>query len=228
MNYKVIANEDQFRAFINWLPETAPHETYYVCLFARKKYMGENAVPGSDKAQLKRFTSTKEYLLQKIKQLECTLGSYQQKGNAVPQEALALYINPNPRDMQKATKNTLIHFAELVTQPYNGHNPHQEVLSELQKCASAKRFFDFDFDHVDIETTLEKVKMALNPNCIHLLKTRGGFHLLIELAQIDPAFTKTWYNAISGLEGCDVKGDNLIPVPGTFQGGYIPTLSVLA
>ncbi len=219
MNYQIIKDEKLLQDFIVWLPDLLPHETYYVSLFARSKYAPE--IKG-DKSQLKRFTSSKEHLLSKIKQLECEIGSYKQDQKPIPQHALALYITPNPRDLIKATKESLIEFAKLITENYNGYNPHQEVMTQLQKCHSRKVFFDLDFDKVPLENTLIALEQYINMDCVRILKTHSGFHILIEMSKLHKSFEKTWYQNITKLEGCDVRGDNLIPVMGCTQGDFVP------
>lgn len=222
-NYKIILDEQRLIEFIHWLPTLSQGETYYVSLFSRKKY-ASNTEGYSDKTQLKRFTSNKEQLLSKIRQLECKFGSYTNKMGAISQESLALYINPNPRSLEVATKKAAIQLVELITKPYSGYNPHQEVLSCIQKSPSRKVFFDMDFDGVELEPTLEQVYQFINKKAVNILKTRGGFHLLIETDKIETQFKKSWYNNITKLSGVDIKGDNLIPVVGCTQGGFTPYL----
>ena len=224
MNYKIITEPDKLREFIQWLPELQNGECYYVCLFGRSKYALDKTEFKADKQQLKRFTSNKEYLFDKIKQLECELGSYKQKGKEIPQEMLCLYITPNPRSYVKATKESLKKFADLITKEYSGYNPHQEVLSQIQTECSRKFYFDLDFDGVDIEKMKPLIEERINKDCLTYVQTRGGFHLLIKLNEINKDYIKTWYNTLTVLDGCDVRGDNLLPVCGTYQGGFTPTL----
>lgn len=223
MNYKIITDESKLKAFIDWLPNLENGETYYVCLFSRSKYSTTQKL-SSDKQQLKRFTSNKEFLFEKIKQLEVEVGCYKQKTIGVPQESLALYITPNPRCLVKATKNALIKFANLVTEKYTGYNPHQEVMSEIQKSCSRKIYFDLDFDNVSIEEKKDEILKNINNDACTFLQTRGGFHLLIELSKIENSFAKNWYNNLTKIEWCDVRGDNLMPVPGCTQGMFTPKL----
>lgn len=221
MRYNLIQNEAKLREFIDWLPNLKKGETFYVTLLARSKYCPPGVLK-SDKAQLRRFTSDKEMLLQKIKQLECEVGSYTAKGIPIPQEALALYINPNPRSLVDATKASLIRFAQLITQDYTGYNPHQEVMSEIQKACARKVYFDLDFDLVELDSTLAEAGQHVNLDCLTVLKTRGGFHILVELEKLEKRYAKSWYKGLTEMAGCDIKGDNLIPVPGCLQGGFVP------
>jgi len=221
-NYQIILDETKLDNFIEWLPKLLPHETYMICLFARNKYIVNSPKIYGDKECLSRKTTNKERLKSKIRQLECAVGSYTSRGQSLPQESLALYITVNPRDLQKAAKNTLKELANVITENYNGYNPHAIALSEIQKAYSRKEYLDFDFDHVEPKTVLEQLKDKLNLNCLTVLKTRGGFHLLVKTDLIESQYKKSFYNSITEIPGCDVKGDPLTPVPGCTQGGFIP------
>lgn len=234
MNYKIIQDEVALRAFIAWLPELEADETFYCCLFARSKYCKHIAHIKSDKAQLKRFTSNKERLFNKIMQLECPVGSYTCKESyggqiPVPQEALALYITINPRSFVSATRNSLRKLLDLAMQPYSGYHPYQEVMSEVQQAKSKTRFVTFDFD-VDKSLWTEihiKISFTINPEALHIVETRGGFHVLVETDKILDKIRKDWYLKMTDILGIyssdrDNKGDIMLPVPGTYQGGFVP------
>lgn len=223
-NYKLIRDLEELEAFVDWLPTLLEGECYYISLFARKKYT-PNSILKADKSQLKRFTcNKKELIIPKIRQLECVYGSYEFDNQPVPQESLCLYITPNPRSYEVATKKSLIKFADLITRKYNGYNPHQEVLSNIQSSYSRKIYFDIDFDNVDFEQTVVEISKFINPSCLTYVKTRGGFHLLVELEKIEQQYVKNWYQNITKLNGADIRGDNLLPIPGTYQGGFTPIL----
>lgn len=222
MNYSIIKDEKLFREFIDSLPDLLPNEKFYVCLFSRSKYCKGLAHIKSDKSQMRRLVVGKDFLYDKVKQMECEIGSYKQRHTTVPQEALALYITINPRDLLKATKNSLLKFASLIGVDYNGYDPQQEVISEIHRACSRKIFLDFDFDDIDFETVKDEMFSYINKDACKVLKTRGGFHLIIERDKIASEIRNTFYNKISAMKGCDIKGDTMIPVPGCTQGNFIP------
>lgn len=225
-NYKIILSESELLRFIDWLPQLDKSEIYYLCLFARKKYALDDSL-NAQEVQIKRLTADKNYMFSRIKQMQCEIGSYTYKGLPIPPETLALYINPNPRCLEATAKKALTKLSELVTKPYSGYNPHQEILSIIQTSYKKKRFVNLDFDLVSIEDTLNTIKEQdiINESCLHVIKTRGGFHLLIEITKINPIYSKTWYRKATALPGVDLSAhssDGLMPVPGCVQGGFSP------
>lgn len=235
MNYQIITDEQELLKFIDWLPELEQSETFYCCLFARSKYCKGIAHVRSDKAQLKRFTSDKKRLFNKIKQLECPVGSHTMKEVGtdkqipVPQEALALYITINPRCFKKANTASVRKLLDLALQPYNGFHPYQEVMSEIQKAKSRTEFitFDFDVDKKDWPYIAPLLNKAMNTEAYSIVETRGGFHVIVRPAAIAAERKKKWYTDMRMIlanvsSDHDNAGDIMLPVPGTYQGGFTP------
>ena len=224
--YKVIADELRLQRFVDWLPELGPDGCFMLALLARNKYYTSDTGSIGSKVALKRVTATKETFIQKIRQMECPLGAYRSKGQAVPQETLALYVTVNPRSQQKAaavvTKKLL---DKLLAPKYDGYNPHQIALSAIQDSVGDKRYVDFDFDGADFYETVDRARQYVNLDAITAIKTRGGFHLLVEVRKIEPQYQKTnWYMKIAALPGLDETTTDLLPVPGCYQGGFTPQL----
>jgi len=225
MNYDIIKDEKALKDFIDWLPELKFDEKYYACLFARNKYCKALVHIKTDKAQLKRFVSDKERLYNKISQLETKLGTYKQKEIEVPVEALALYITPNPRNMLKATVNTMVKLAHSIRDQNVAMNPHQEALSEIQKAKSRTIFVDFDLDSKDMSLNEIKSKvygLTGESADITFLESRGGYHIMIKPDSVEQQFKRSWYKQMSNQFDIDQVGDLMIPVPGCSQGGFIP------
>ncbi len=229
-NYKIILDEKKLKQFIDWLPELKMNQTFYCCLFARSKYYPDFKIK-SGQSQLRRFTADKNYLFDKIKQLECELGSYTLEGRPVPQEILVLTINPNPRDLWKATEEFSMKLTKVIIKHKNRHfNPHSEIMSEIQtSCISPKPFVHFDFDGVSLDSVINNIKTndIINMNAVHIINTKGGFHVLIRVSEVEENYTKSWYKKLCNIPGLDkkaIKGDSLMPIPGCTQAGYTPYL----
>jgi len=222
MNYKIITDEDELQRFVDWLPETKENEQYYMCLFARKKYIKDlEHLPNiphirSDKAQLKRMTSTKDRIIDKIRQLECPVGSFKAGEHPAPQESLALYISTNPRDLWRATVRTIGQLAKVLEGQGKNSNPHAEAMSEIQKCAGTRHHVAFDIDEKD-ENILDECIGYVDGHC-RVLETRGGYHLFVDKSKIPEIKEKMWHQKIAKYS--DQTGDLMSPVGGTFQGGH--------
>ena len=233
MNYKIITDEKELRNFVDFLPELKENECYYICLFSRAKYCKEGGLISSDKQQLKRVVaSRKDYILDKIRQMECKVGSYKtKKGLPVPQESLALYITINPRCQVKASHLLQKKLLDISYNRSSGFNINAEAMSALQKSKSRSNFIVFDLD-VDKEVLpawelhdwiWERVGLYNDGRFIFkILVTRGGYHVLIDPTKVVEYKRKTWYNDVSKNQYIDQKGDMMIPVPGTHQGGFTP------
>ena len=212
-NYKIIQDEKAFKEFIDWLPELEKDETYYLSLFARKKYDTTGALK-SDKSQIKRFTSDKKRMFDKVKKLEVELGSYRVKDMEVPQNALALYITPNPRCVKKASLKTIKMLVDNIDKD-NYQNPQAVALNALQVSKSRTVFVDFDFDIENRNYDRHIEDIAFEATGYHgsfdIVKTRGGYHVLVKPSK---TIYKAWYQNMQG-NNTDQSGDLLLPVPGT-------------
>lgn len=230
-NYTIIADYGILVDFIRSLPELEPDLKYYVCLFARSKYLTDEQRGGishikSDKAQLKRVVATKHNLLTKLQQMECPLGSYIQyktnvPHNPIPQESIAVYMTINPRSLQKATRNSLKKFVDMVVDnPQDPFNPSNFAMSEIQRSRGRTDWVIFDIDNKDIEKD-EIIKMVgdtVGPEAFKILETRGGYHVLISPGHSPRDF----YQKMQKTFDIDQAGDIMIPIPGTYQGGHVP------
>ncbi|MCB0523145.1 MAG: hypothetical protein H6576_16610 [Lewinellaceae bacterium] len=223
-NYQVIADEEKLNQFIDWLPDLGEDEKYYVCLFSRKKYSDDKRLK-SDKVQLRRFASSKERLIDKIRQLEIPAGYWKLDSLEVPQDSLALYISVNPRCMKKATEMMGKRCWDLIKS--NNYNLHSEAMSCIQQAKSRTCYVDFDIDDKSKEVGSEWLDQEIGKDSYSVVETRGGFHLLVqpELASDyrKQAFDdRNWYQQIQKRYTVDQSGDQLLPVVGTFQGGFVP------
>jgi hypothetical protein len=222
-NYKIIADEEKLQEFIDWLPPLGQSEGYYLQLFGRKKYLKDGDIHiQSGQQSLARLVCKKEEIVDKVKKLQVPLGLYKNRDVALPQECLALYITINPRCHERAAKNLLKVLADRITKPYEFYNVYQLAMTELHKACGKQYFVAFDFDFVDFSEIRDTIKETLNESAYKVVKTRGGFHLIVMIDKIGDRFKKHWYKTISGL-GPDVKGhqEMLLPVVGTFQGGHV-------
>lgn len=235
MNYSIIQCEETFNNFLKWLPELEDGQKFYFSLFARKKYGATEGLK-ADKGQLKRFTASKEQAYNKIKKLEVELGSYECNGVSVNQDSLVLYVTVNPRDMHKAGLKTAKELVSMVADGKIIYNPQSVALNQIQ-VTGIKKFFDIDLDlkegqklsHIDLHSLIQDEDL-INLEAVkgNIVKTRGGYHILVELDKISQKYKKSWFNNFSQLKDdrftIMMNSDNMTPVPGCVQSDFVPYL----
>lgn len=228
--YKVVSDTQALADFINWLPQLQAGETYYCALLARSKYVRDLGLGtfNSDRHQCSRFLTNPDRLAAKIKQTEAPLGSYVIKDIEIPQEALAFYMNVNPRSHIKAQPLLLEKVTASVVTRRTDMNLQQMAISAVHHTLGRKLFVDFDFDDVDISDIIKNVKDVINPEAVSVVTTRGGFHTLVRLDAVEKKFKNSWYVRFRSVTGVDVVGDTMLPVPGTIQGGFVPVMKSMS
>jgi len=224
----------ELQNFIAWLPEiNEDHETFYIVLQARKKYMPE--LSSSDTVEIRRFTTNKERMLEKLHQLECPIGCYKtKKGQVVNDEGLVVYITTNPRDTKAATsatvKDLVDHMQKGWGDPNYRFNPARWADRQVHKCKSRTCHVHFDIDfpaEISREERLVNIRKSmhwlLGSYATTIFETRGGCHVLIEPSKVI-SNDKNWYVEVQNYFGdeCDQGGDLMLPIPGCTQGGFTP------
>ncbi len=216
--YQIITDRQALEEFINWLPEHSQEEAYFYALFYREKY-NTGAKKSGGGNLLFRGISDKKSLFRKIQQLECPIGSYEKAGEPVPQECLALYINPNPRSLPKASLNTISALVDNLKTKNSQASPHKEALACIQTSPADKPFVTFDIDKKESLYVVAALK-TLHPVLPAIIETRGGYHLLVPRVQIAQIENKMWHKTLAEIS--DENGDILSPMIGCTQGNFTP------
>jgi len=230
--YKIVEDEEELLRFIGFLPDLTPDEKYYVTLFARKKYTQDPRFK-ADKTQLKRLTLNKQDIVTELKKLEVAEGLYKFNDIPIPQEMLAVYINPNPRSMSRSSLELLSRTADKIKNYQPLGNPKSEAMNCIQVTSSRKPFFDIDIDikpgeKVSPHSLISWISSndIINLSALRIIHTRGGYHILVDHSLMDPKYDRKWHQGFAKTP--DVRfsvmmnSDNLIPIPGCVQGGKVP------
>lgn len=234
MTYNIIKDEEELKKFIEWLPDLEQDEGYYISLLCRRKYNSDKKIP-SNMDMIKRTVTSKKHLLMSIRQFEIKKGQYSVNEIELDDEALAMYILPNPRSYRKTWSMMAMNAITFLENNQSFPNPESYSLSCLAKCPSKKRFIDVDIDlnegdEISIESLYEYLDDKINKDAIDaIIRTRGGYHVLINQEKILIDYKKTWYSQISEMKNdkfkdVSINSDRMLPIPGCIQGGFVPKI----
>lgn len=188
--------------FVDWLPELEEHEAYFLILFARKKYGAER-----DAALGREVVSDKDTFIDKCSIL---LNNMSVKGAYL--NHCGLYFTPNPRDLKKAQFKTAKEILKLIEQG-SDRSPVHVAKDAVQTSKSKSRFVHFEIDEKPLPDHIAHTVKSMHGKVV---ETRGGYHLLFPVEDFDNAKGGYLYKD----EAVDRRGDLLMPVVGTLQGGH--------
>lgn len=212
--YKLIHSEEEIITFIDSLPDLKLHERFYMVLLARRKYYSKLS---RDRFSLRRFTCSKDRILDRIHQLELKLGSWRDDdGTPIPPEALALYIAPNPRCQRLAAVDLGGRIMQMLNNNKENVNIETLLKNSLHGAKSRSHFVSYDIDTKDITD----FNLPFNEGSYFFNETSGGYHLHVIPSKIQD--NKDWYKTVMTKYGevIDQKGDLLTPIAGTYQSNF--------
>ena len=228
MNYKLIHDIEQLQKFIDFLPDLAVNESYFIILIARKKWFPESNIQSAQKLK-REAVNDKQKIIQVIRQMEIEDGGYvsfDMVGNKNPihQNNLGVYIGFNPKDQRKACFELIKKCLNKISTDETDINVKSMANDVIQECNGTSHFMDIDVDVKEDEDYLEIVKFIksiINEDNLTFIKTSGGFHCLVRLNEEG----KTWYQKIKAhpfKSDLNIMTHDLIPIVGCNQGKFVP------
>ena len=120
---------------------------------------------------------------------------------------------------------SILYFSKFLAD-YKNEDPMFMISQFYRRCCNRQIYYDIDFDKCDKIYTISQVKKFINKNCVKILHTMNGLHLLIKLSDINLKKYPNWFKNISSLPNYDSQcmSDNNVPIPGCSQFGFIPYL----
>ncbi len=158
--------------------------------------------------------------------MEIPLGAYTCKEGEIKQEHLVACIKPNPRCFRKLNYYLQLQLTENFNSNKNFHFIKRDLYSLAQNKKTRDKYFvdfDVDIDSSDpLKTDLlwQQMHTFVNLSAVTIVNTKGGYHILVMLDKVLPKFKNTFYQEVSKY--ADAAGDQLIPIPGTTHGGFVP------
>lgn len=237
----MIEDEEQFKKFLDILPDLEKDEIYFCSLSARQKYLDdkEREYYGLGRTEMfsREIARSKHGLyLTLAKMKKSLLYRKTNLGLDIPKKCLVTYININPSSSIKAfmnfnkdmSKNMLnIFMAERNNKIANYESFIRiptKLMNCIQKAQSRKYFIDIDCDAEDITIVNNIIKSLINNKVIfHIIETKSGYHILIQKNTLNKEVRL--YELVKETNNkCKeviFNKNYMIPVPGTLQAGKL-------
>lgn len=221
------------------------NNVYFVALFSRRKY-GDIST-ATQVLQQNVITEPNNQLLNTIKRYEVQVECYTDKitRKPIPNDALVIYLNINPRSMLKASTNFSNHithlFAETITNNNSNNNSQfKHLLSKFRSFIHASQISQPPYIELDIDTKdrawlqkmKERVLQPITQYIVCIIETRGGYHIVLNNRTITKQIKSQLYMNIHRDKSFEFTENGVVkkyielhsdpspPVPGTIQGGF--------
>lgn len=216
---KVITDLSILEEFVSNIPPLNRNEAYYMALCARSKY--DVNLPVNKLFLKKAIVTDLSLFIQKIRSMEVRT-PYTYDGKEISQDSLVMYMSVNPRNTRLAAKKTIQRLTDLLYD--DGFvNPQSVAIDCIQDSNGKTLYRSFDFDKVSLDETIIEIDKFLSRKKYRILKSKNGFHIQVIIDRLEPHETKTYFNNMKKVKGCDVSTeDMLMAIPGTTQGGFTP------
>jgi hypothetical protein len=245
--YNFIHDIEELRRFYEIIaPPLKDFEVYFLSLSCRKKYLSEEDREKYHITRAEMFdrklVRLREWdrFLRIIRKYEVAEGGYITKnGLPVPQKCMVIYYNINPSHSIKALQEFQHKIVDWEFEITAGNREgfsrkfnklDIELMNCYQRCRGTKHWVDIDIDiekNNEFELGLHSQFVGFPDFRYVLVDTKSGYHLMIrrDSLRFDPndlirRVDEYAADCCLGIKEVAVNKNEMIPLPGTFQGEY--------